>query len=446
MEICRQDLVSQCQPGDWKVGFDVNGNSNLDDAVSFDVNGDGTVDINDKEKDIKTYQLGQAIASAPDYTASVLSNWDTQFGTSPNRKNIRERLGAGDTGNKLALVAADQRYPRRVAFARNNTNQLVSASGAYKPIGVGCPLDTTGTGYNNNGCTYTTSSPTEGTHYGKKGSSALWFRTTSFSSSNPVTNPTYSNDNSLFYYPPIDADGNSSPDLDGQPLLVPVLQIHDANNIPPNLRTDGTDQLQDQFRTNWIRLADADTTFNATLVLGNSPSRSDEVSAGLQNLVRFLENWNGKTVKISGSFIQLKRSSYSTAPLAPIFTNKQTVPADNSTNNLSLFQYALDLYPTPNVSGIAPFYSPPNRTWGFDVALLSEQPDLFAQRFTLPPAGRPNEFFREVSRDDRWVQTLLCAGQASNQTGITASGTTVTYSRAVPTEYRPSSCPSIPDN
>jgi hypothetical protein len=76
--------------------------------------------------------------------------------------------------------------------------------------------------------------------------------------------------------------------------------------------------------------------------------------------------------------------------------------------------------------------------------LLSEQPDLFAQRFTMPPTGRPNEFFREVGRDDVWVQTLLCAGQASNQTGIAETGTTVTYTRAVPTEYQPSGCPSIP--
>ena len=58
---------------------------------------------------------------------------------------------------------------------------------------------------------------------------------------------------------------------------------------------------------------------------------------------------------------------------------------------------------------MTPFYTPPSRQWGFDVGLLSQIPDLFAQTFTLPPSNKPNEFFREVSRDDKWVKTLLCA-------------------------------------
>lgn len=243
--------------------------------------------------------------------------------------------------------------------------------------------------------------------------------------------------------PPIDADGNGSPDLDGQPLLVPVLQIHDANNSS-SIRTDGA--TQSQFRDRWIKQANADTTFNATFVVGNSPSRATEISAGLQNLVRFLENWQGTTAKISGSFIQLRRSNYATAPLAHIFSARtpSTVTA-TATDNLSLFNYVLDDYPSTNNPAL-PFYSPPTRQWGFDVGLLSEQPDLFAQRFTLPPTGRPNEFFREVGRDDPWVKALLCAREASNRTGIPATGTTVTYNQtAVPSEYAqgcPSSIPS----
>jgi Tfp pilus assembly protein PilX len=428
MEICRKDLVSDCQPNDWVVGFDANDDGALDNT----------------EQGIKANQLGKAISDAG------ISDWNV----------IRARLGAGDTGNRLALVAADRRYPRRVAFARDDSNQLINTgSNLYKPIGIGCPLDTTGTAYANNGCSY--GGTTENTNYGTLGN-ALWFRTTS-STTNPSTNPTYSNNNPLFYYPPIDADGNGSPDLDGQPLLVPVLQIHDANNTLPDptsgnsvtLRADQINRLQEEFRSRWVRTSGTNTTYNATFVVGNSPSRPGELSAGLQNLVRFLETWRvsntNTTVKISGSFIQLKRSAYSTAPIGHILSARQATNNNANTNtgandNLSLFNYAVDSYPTPNGDGLLPFYSPPNRRWGFDVGLLSEQPDLFAQRFTLPPSGRPSEFFREVSRDDRWVQTLLCSGQASNQTGIPASGTTVTYSRAVPTEFRPSSCPTIPNN
>jgi hypothetical protein len=59
----------------------------------------------------------------------------------------------------------------------------------------------------------------------------------------------------------------------------------------------------------------------------------------------------------------------------------------------------------------APFYQPPTRAWGYDVGLLKQTPDLFSRRIAIPEAGTPNEFFREVSRDDAWVQGLLCAAE-----------------------------------
>jgi type II secretory pathway pseudopilin PulG len=433
MEMCRQLPLSECQSSDWVVGFDIDGDGALSNtAQTFTIAGSSVSLI---EKDIKTYQLGQAIlAAASSGTTTVDASWwdTTAYGTfSTGSKTIRQRLGAGDTGDKLALVSAERRYPRRVAFARDNTNNLVQVSSIYKPIGVGCPLDTTGTTYTSNGCIYAATGLLESTHYGKKGSNALWFRTTNFSTSNPSANAsaTYGNANSLFYYPPTATDG--------QPLLVPVLQIHDANNTS-SIRSDGTPQ--DEFRDRWIQQSNGNTIYNATFVLGNSPSRSAETSAGFQNFVRFLENWRNVTAKISGSFIQLKRSSFATAPISPIFAARSTTNATVS-NNLSLFDYELDTYPTPNGSGLLPFYNAPDRQWGFDVGLLSEQPDLFAQRFTLPPSGRPNEFFREVGRDDTWVKTLLCAGEASNQTGIPTTGVTVTYANAVSDEYR-QGCPS----
>ncbi|MDZ8136985.1 MAG: hormogonium polysaccharide biosynthesis protein HpsA [Nostoc sp. DedQUE04] len=453
MEMCRKLLVSECTANDWVVGFNVNGDlkangePDLEDTVSFDVNGDGLVNSLDKEKDIKTYQLGQAIiaagGTASSGTVSTPSNWSTSFGT--GSKTIRDRLGSGDT-NLLSLqnlLTTDRLYPRRVAFARDNSNNLVTSSpGLYKPMGVGCPLDTTGTAYSNNGCTY-------GTNYGLIDTNirGLWFRTTS----TPTTpgdrdQASYASDKPLFYFPPIDgSDADTDPDLDGQPLLVPVLEIHDARKNPPNLRIDALDVgTNDDSKSNWLQQA-TDTIFNATFVVGNSPSRTDEISSGLQNFVRFLENWDTKKAKISGSFIQLKRSSFSTAPIAPIFTNRQSSATASKDYNLSIFDYSLDTYPTRNASGLLPFYAAPNRKWGFDVGLLSEQPDLFAQRFTAPPTGRPNEFFREVGRDDTWVKTLLCAGEASNQTGIPTTGVTVTYAKAVPDEYRPSGCPSASD-
>jgi len=383
MEMCRKLVVSECAADRWVVGFDSNGDGDLEDTVTL--NGISTL-----EKDIKANQLVEQI----------------------NDSN-RGRLGAGDTGGQ-ALLEEDRRYPRRVAFARDSSNRLVpDANGLYKPLGIGCPL---------NGCTY-------GTNYGQIGNNALWFRTTN-STTNPgdIAQAVYASDKPLFYYPPADQFG--------QPRLVPVLQIHDAMGSPPNLRPDRSSvRNSEDFRDKWLQPATS-TTFNATFVLGSSPSRAAEISSGLNNFVRFLENWDGDTAKISGSFIQLQRSAFATGPLAPIFTARSTTTSTN-TNNLSLFDYALDTYPTQNADGLLPHYWPPSRKWGFDVAVLSEQPDLFAQRFTAPPTGRPNEFLREVTRDDDWVKTLLCAGEP-------ASGGA--YSNAVPNEYRPSSCPSIPND
>lgn len=69
----------------------------------------------------------------------------------------------------------------------------------------------------------------------------------------------------------------------------------------------------------------------------------------------------------------------------------------------------------------------------FDVALLSQSPDFFAQRFTLNSTSRPSEYFREVGRNDPWIQTLLCAAQGS--------GTSYTY--AIDSSERSTTCPSL---
>ncbi len=55
-----------------------------------------------------------------------------------------------------------------------------------------------------------------------------------------------------------------------------------------------------------------DTEFNLVLITGNVPTRTGQYSGGFENFPRFLESWSGKTVDISGGFIQLFRSKYST--------------------------------------------------------------------------------------------------------------------------------------
>ncbi len=263
---------------------------------------------------------------------------------------------------------------------------------------------------------------------------ALWFKTTN-NPANPRQGESYSADKPLFI-------GNSS----GQPLLEPVLQIHSPDGSPSNNLDRGDER---RYGANWLQTAGEDTTVNATFVSGNSPSRPQEESAGLPNFVRFLENWQDKALNIAGSFIQMKRSVYATAPFSTILRQKATATATLG-ENLSLFNYPINNYRTNNgtPAGIVPYFTAPNRHWIFDVALLSQPTDLFAQKFTTPSKSSPNEFFREVGRDDPWVQTLLCAATASDRVGRS----TATYTQyAVPDkQQRPASCrndaPNYPAN
>ncbi|MDX2100715.1 MAG: hypothetical protein SFW36_23290, partial [Leptolyngbyaceae cyanobacterium bins.59] len=77
-------------------------------------------------------------------------------------------------------------------------------------------------------------------------------------------------------------------------------------------------------------------------------------------------------------------------------------------------------------------YEPPERRFGFDVALLTQvRPDVLGERFTTEPVATPNEFFREVPRDDNWVQALLCARTVET-----------TPQNAVSSSERPTNCPN----
>jgi len=196
----------------------------------------------------------------------------------------------------------------------------------------------------------------------------------------------------------------------------------------------------------WLQRAPATPTIaNAAFVSGDSPGRPSESGGGLPNFVRFLENWGSppgrggtvtqRTAEIDGSFIQTRKSAYATSPI--MATDGVTTPS----RSLFYGATAQMTYAGGANNSKSPFYTAANRLWGFDVGLLTQLPDLFAQRFTTPPAEPPNEYFREVGRGDPWIQTLLCAGAASDRLG-TASG--VTFSRAI--DNPPSNCPTIPNN
>jgi hypothetical protein len=399
MEICRKRLVEECNPGDWVVGY-----------------GNNPSTVTDLEANPNLTSKANEIPAGTPAT----------------------NLLAG-TSAKPAPREADRIYPRRVAFDRDPvTHNLVLSGKTATPLGI------------KSGKVAKIPYPS----VPDKANNALWFKT-SKDTSDPTQKGNYGSDLPLFYQTPLAA---TSPGVGTtqQPLLVPVLQIHTPTGSPadsPNLPELG--EAQDQT---WMQKPIGnETPFNLVMAAGDSPSRDigfsnapvTEFNGGMPNFINTLEDWrrisNNATVRISGSFIQLKRSAYATAPFLSLLT-----PSKTKTTPGSLFQDYPQAYRTTNnqASGLpnlpaqpgrTPYYYPANREFGFDVAILSQLPDLFSQQITTPSAGEPNKFYREVGRDDAWIKPLLCGVVGK------ASGNVIRYNgnyAILDPKQRPS-CPSL---
>jgi hypothetical protein len=154
---------------------------------------------------------------------------------------------------------------------------------------------------------------------------------------------------------------------------------------PANILADSVTLLSGDFDFKELgyaigsqQIAKNDTTFNLIVAAGDNPAQPTVDNGGLNNLVRVIENWTSRKIKLNGAFMQVKKSAYATGTNPP-----QTI------NN------------------------PPTRQWSYDVGLLFQSPDLFASKLTVTPPEPPDEYLREVSRGDTWVQTLLCAKETS---------------------------------
>ncbi len=404
MEMCYKLTISECGAGDWYVGI-------------------GT----DKTK------------KSSDIVASTLTS----------------SLIAGTTAKPPQ--SGYERFPRRVAFKRtfvagSDFGKLVKSDGTTlinlateRPLAIGVKSDGT-----------IDFQGTASVSQLNKPSNTLWFTTTTTTTAKPAdSTKNYGNSNPLFYKFP-------STDLTDQPLLEPILQIQVTKENPKDtanfneLKGNAGEFLGNESHrvknTRWLPKA-KDTTFNLVIAAGDTPSRVGNVSdsllpqyyernGGLHNFVRFLENWDKINANIAGSFIQFKRSIFTTAPYQ-VFVKSSPI-ANPTVKSLFVgrenFPYLSDATP----HGEAPYYMAPNRNWGFDVALLSQNPDLFAQRFVIPATDPPNEYYREVSRDDLWVQTLLCSIQDKatatdgfdSPPSIKIDGTTKDFRFAVPKTER----------
>lgn len=345
-----------------------------------------------------------------------------------------------------------QRFPRRVAFERSNAAPFsLTNLPAPVPLGVNTA---------NQVIAVSSGSPARRTS-----NNSLWFATTAASGGNTVTYDGAGDFPYVFNRSRIDSTGAVLPVLaassagpnGSQPLLIPVLQIQ---NVGTGLVVQAT---------GWLPRA-VPATFNLIVGSNDTPSRSlsnnvGDFNGGLQNLPRFLENWLNIPNNIQGSFIQFNRSAYSTAPYLPVLDPAAPEQTNPNTQLLSMFAppgfaplpalpagpprfvlanppeagYRTSVGNIPGVNNLGriPFFVPPTRNWGYDVGLVSQSPDLFTQRFTAPPAkSTPDEYFREVPRNDPWVETLMCAEVAPP-----APGTSGPPAIPATNPNRPAVCP-----
>ncbi|MEQ9626117.1 hormogonium polysaccharide biosynthesis protein HpsA [Coleofasciculus chthonoplastes] len=313
-------------------------------------------------------------------------------------------IGA-DVGNLVAgttasppLLPEDQRYARRVAFRRQGDGSLALNAGNPIPLGI-----------NNAGKVAAFASGVP-----RSAQNALWFRTINSGTVNYNTNSPLA----VYGYNTSQGKIGAFSITTLHPLLVPVLQV----NVSQGYTFFGTANKGNKVEsTNWQPRA-SETRFNLIAAAGNTPMRTNEADGGLPNFPRFLENWNAVNARISGSLLEFDRSAYATGPFRHLLSTSGTG---------NLFNYPL-LYNSSNDSGLVVSYTPPNRQLGYDVGLLSQLPDLFAARFTTPPSGPPDVFYREVSRNDEWIKTLLC-GRVWNSTY--KSGDTAINNDQRPTAY-----------
>ncbi|PSF39232.1 hypothetical protein C7H19_00120 [Aphanothece hegewaldii CCALA 016] len=130
-----------------------------------------------------------------------------------------------------------------------------------------------------------------------------------------------------------------------------------------------------------------DIRTNAIFISGLVPSRAKQSYGGLHNFPRYIENWSGEPLNILGAFIQLNFSTYATGP----WDQEAWEPGQNPTTGETIR-----------------FYSPPNRRWGYDVALQYNPPGPVAARFISVGSPR-NEFYQQLAADDPYTKQLRCA-------------------------------------
>jgi len=169
-----------------------------------------------------------------------------------------------------------------------------------------------------------------------------------------------------------------NPADEGSPIVV------DRNGNP--VEDDGAVYDGNFFNQDENALSPAtEQIVNLSIISGIVPSRDDQPYGGLHNFPRLNEDWDDIPLSMSGTFFQLNFSTAATAPYDQEVWEPGEIPAEDR-----------DRFP---------YYNPPNRLWGYDVALQYVQAAPIASRFASPNAAR-SEFYSEPTLDDPYIAQL----------------------------------------
>ncbi|MEO0406217.1 MAG: hormogonium polysaccharide biosynthesis protein HpsA [Cyanobacteria bacterium P01_A01_bin.135] len=174
--------------------------------------------------------------------------------------------------------------------------------------------------------------------------------------------------------------------------LSPIAIDRNGNPLVAN-GTGGTPYTNNFYDTeeNALSVA-AQQTVNLGIIGAIVPSREDQPYGGLHNFPRLLEDWDDVDLSMSGTFFQLTFSTAATAPYDQEVWERQEAP----TRDRDIF----------------PYYNPPQRLWGYDVALQYVQAPPIASRFASPNTER-SEFYSEPTLDDPYI-AQLCRSAIGN--------------------------------
>jgi len=169
--------------------------------------------------------------------------------------------------------------------------------------------------------------------------------------------------------------------------LEPFYSEYDTNNLWTRFTSSDAERHKNVQKAPKAKPLDGELV-NATFISGLVPQRPFQGYGGLHNFLRFLEDWHGIDLHIAGSLIQLNFSTNATGPFEHDAWHP-TEPPDSKEQRIG-------------------YYKPPNRRWGYDVALLYVPPAPAARRFVNIGTPR-SEYYRELPADDPYIVNLRCA-------------------------------------